>query len=632
MQERQARLEPDTAPSSRRPRRNANFAAVASAAAIILGVAASMVILLDLFFAGRVLEISAEMVATFAILGACGALYAWLDAHGRITVLRDTERALEAARDQAEQANGAKSMFLATMSHEIRTPMNGVLGMLRLLGDTKLSQEQQSYVSSARQSGEVLLTLIDEILDFSRIEAGQLDLRHAPFDLVRMVEDVTELLAPRAHARQISVTCHIDPSLGAGYCGDESRLRQILLNLAGNAIKFTDDGGVSIFVERDGAAAPGTGDALLFRIVDTGIGMRPEELETIFEEFRQADSTLSRRHGGAGLGLAITRRLAEAMQGDVSVRSAPGEGSEFRIRLRLERGGSAAASGTAPVLAGIGVLCAGSDAVTANTISSYASEYGAAVEMAAGPGALLDRLRGAKDGTQMPDVVIIDAAVGLEAALAFPRALSDETSSGCRPRALVLLAPEQRQSLPLLRDAGFDGYLIKPLRRGSIIDRLKALGAPERRTGRDGSSGEPAADPFETPQVRPLRVLLAEDNDVNAMLARALLERAGHDVRHVVNGALALQAVEEQGAGEAFDVILMDMHMPEMDGLEAARAIRSAEPENDGERLPIVALTANAFREDRDACIAAGMDDYLAKPVEPELLEAVLARVTVAKS
>ena len=174
-------------------------------------------------------------------------------------------------------------------------------------------------MSSAHQSGEVLLNLIDEILDFSKIEAGQLDLRHAPFDLVRMVEDVTELLAPRAHAKQISVACHIDPSLGADYCGDEPRLRQILLNLAGNAIKFTDEGGVSIFVERDGAATSGSGDTLLFRIVDTGIGMRSEELETIFEEFRQADSTLSRRHGGTGLGLAITRRLVEAMQGNVSV-------------------------------------------------------------------------------------------------------------------------------------------------------------------------------------------------------------------------------------------------------------------------------------------------------------------------
>lgn len=632
MQERQAKLDLETAPSPRWPWQSANFAAVASTAAIILGVAASLVILLDLFFAGRVLEISAELVATFAILGTCGALYAWLEAHSRITALRDTERELEAARDQAEQANSAKSMFLATMSHEIRTPMNGVLGMLRLLKDTKLSQEQQSYVTSAHQSGEVLLNLIDEILDFSKIEAGQLDLRHAPFDLVRTVEDVTELLAPRAHAKQISVTCHIDPSLGADYCGDEPRLRQILLNLAGNAIKFTDEGGVSIFVERDDAANPGAGDALLFRIVDTGIGMRSDELETIFEEFRQADSTLSRRHGGTGLGLAITRRLVEAMQGDVLVHSAPGNGSEFRIRLQLERGGAINTSETAPVLTGISVFCASSDSVTGNTISSYASEYGAAVEMAAGPGALLDRLRNAKDGAEMPDVVIVDATVGLEAAVEFPRALSEETPKEFRPRTLVLLAPEQRQSLPQLRDAGFDGYLIKPLRRSSIIDRLTALGVSDQRIDQGDNPGESVADPFETPEVRPLRVLLAEDNDVNAILACALLERAGHDVCHVANGALALEAVREQTGDQAFDIVLMDMHMPEMDGLEATRVIRSGEAENGGKRLPIVALTANAFEEDRDACIAAGMDDYLAKPVEPELLETVLARLTATKS
>ncbi len=632
MQDRQAKLELDAPTPHRWPWQSAHFAAVASTVAIILGVAASLVILLDLFFAGRVLEISAELVATFAILGACGALYAWLDAHSRITALRDTERELEAARDQAEQANTAKSMFLATMSHEIRTPMNGVLGMLRLLKDTKLSQEQQSYVSSAHQSGEVLLNLIDEILDFSKIEAGQLDLRIVPFDLVRMVEDVTELLAPRAHAKQISVTCHIDPSLGADYCGDEPRLRQILLNLAGNAIKFTDEGGVSIFVERDSVTAPAKGDALLFRIVDTGIGMRSEELETIFEEFRQADSTLSRRHGGTGLGLAITRRLVAAMNGEVTVESSPGKGSEFRIRLTLGRGGDVSVSDTAPVLAGISVFCASSDSVTGNTISSYATDYGATVEMVAGPGALLDRLRNASDRAAMPDVVIIDATVGLEAALEFPRALSEETPREIRPRSLVLLAPEQRQSLPHLRDAGFDGYLIKPLRRSSIIDRLTALGASEKRIDTGDASGESVADPFETPEVRPLRVLLAEDNDVNAILACALLERAGHDVCHVVNGALAVEAAREQIGDEAFDIVLMDMHMPEMDGLEATRAIRSREAENGGKRLPIVALTANAFEEDRHACIAAGMDDYLAKPVEPELLETVLSRLTAPKS
>ena len=628
MSDRQTELKLGEVFPERKRRHNVSVANAASAAAIVLAVAASFAILLDLVFTGHVIEIDAELVATFAILGACGAIYAWLEARRHIASLRNAEFDLAAARDQAEQANLAKSMFLATMSHEIRTPMNGVLGMLRLLKDTQLTPEQQAYAKSAHQSGEALLSLIDEILDFSKIEAGRLDLEPAPFDLVRMVEDVTELLAPKAHSKDISVACHVDPALGHDYIGDEPRIRQILLNLAGNAVKFTDQGGVSIRVERDPTRQRDGWDTILFRIADTGIGMRSEELERIFDEFRQADSTPSRRYGGTGLGLAITRRLVERMSGEVTVRSVPGKGSEFQVRLLLERTAGAQSTDTARVLAGLSVHCAGIDQVTETTISSYAGEYGATVEMTPGPGAMLDLLRNTEEAGHYPGIIIIDTAVGLDTALEFPRALADEISPDHPCRTLVLLEPEQRQSLPELRDAGFNGYLIKPVRRSSLIEQLTTLSSPGDRKDPDEETDGAAPDPFEASYVKPLQILLAEDNDVNALLACALLERAGHDVCHVANGRQAVEALAGAADEQSFDVVLMDMHMPEMDGLEATRLIRASEKNAGGRRVPIVALTANAFEEDREACIAAGMDDYLSKPVEPEVLNGILARIS----
>jgi signal transduction histidine kinase/CheY-like chemotaxis protein len=597
-------------------------AGIVAAAAIVLGVAAGLAIVLGALFADRVYEIQAELLAAVALLVASGAVYAWLDARRRLTDHRAIERELALARDQAEQASRAKSMFLATMSHEIRTPMNGVLGMLRLMMDTPLDKEQEAYVAAARQSGDALLALIDEILDFSKIEAGHLDLRETPFDLLKLVEEVTELLAPRAHAKGIAIACRVDPRLARLYLGDASRLRQILLNLAGNAVKFTERGGIVIAAE-PGPADRGGRSGIALRVADTGIGMEADERERVFEEFRQADSTLSRRHGGTGLGLAITRRLVDRMGGAVTVESTPGKGSEFRVDLPLAAGPDSEPAASGDDLAGVSVLLAGVEPVTAGVLTVYLEAYGARPPaVSAMADALADIGRAAASGA-MPSVVMVDASGDLDQAVRLPAAIGRLAGPDGRPGMIVLLVPEERRSLPRLHRAGYDAYLIKPLRRASLLERLVVLGTAARSGAPDFMDPAEIDDKPARVPVRPLRVLLAEDNDVNALLARVVLSRAGHDIHHVSSGADAVSAV----ADAAFDAVLMDVHMPGLDGLEATRRIRALEASEGRARMPIVALTANAFDEDRDACLAAGMDDHLAKPIDPDALADMLSRL-----
>ncbi len=595
---------------------------LASVAAIVVGVTAGIIVLLELAFAGHVFSFSAELIATMAILAASGAIYAWLNARQRIENLREAERELAKARDEAEEANRTKSMFLATMSHEIRTPMNGVLGMLRLLTETRLDQEQDSYARAARHSGEVLLSLIDEILDFSKIEAGRLDLNIAPFDLSQLAENVAELLAPRAHAKGITVSCYVDPRLAGSYSGDVARLRQILLNLAGNAVKFTDTGGVTLTVRP--APADVTGDAVRFSIADTGIGMNPEDLDAIFDEFRQADSRRSRRHGGTGLGLAITRRLVERMEGTISVTSSPGEGSRFDVDLALEPVGVKSPSANG-ILAGLSIDLVGLDEITRDTAMSYLGDFGATVASARDAEEAIKALRLAP---ACPDIMVVDAGLGIEEALSVPN-LVREFCDVPPPRLAVLLAPEDRKALPQLKDAGYDGYLIKPLRRKSLVERLAAMGAVHGEDAADLMTSPDYDHEFDVPHVEPLNVLLAEDNKVNAMLSRSVLEKAGHRVQVAANGDEAVETHFAAPPERPFDVILMDVHMPDVDGLEAARRIRSREAA--GCRVPIIALTANAFEEDRQECLASGMDDYLSKPFEPEDMARALYRHCIAR-
>jgi len=468
------------------------------------------------------------------------------------------------------------------MSHELRTPLNGVLGMARLLEGTPLTAEQRSYASALRESGEHLLGLVNDLLDFAKLGGGHLELSYAQVDVEEMLRSVCELLAPRAAEKGIELGWSASTELGL-IRADEGRLRQILLNFAGNAVKFTEDGGVLVGAEirRDGK--------LRFTVEDTGPGVAEEERERIFEPFAQADMAHAAL-GGAGLGLAIARRLARSMGGEVAVGEGRHGGAMFWFEARFEQAKSARAA--AP-LAGRTVGVASTNPITREAAIRQIRACGGRAVAAADLETLVAK-------TRPGDVVLVDHALLIDGPLDVERP------------CIVLLNSGERQRLAAYRGPNFAGYLIKPLRRASLIERvLIAAGAASEAVDEpEDERGAVAATPG-------VRVLLVEDNPVNALLARALLAREGCVVDHARAGEEALAAVKVG----IYDIILMDMRMPGLSGEQTARLLRSI-----GVRTPIVAVTANMFEEDRQACLAAGMNDFLVKPLSPETLRAVLSR------
>ena len=519
-----------------------------------------------------------------------------------VTARVAAERALAEAREKAEAASRAKSRFLAVVSHEVRTPLNGILGMADLLADTPLSSEQQTYVHAVKTSGDALLGLIEEVLDFSKIEAGRLDLESAPFDLPALVTDVVELIAPRAQSKGIEIATDIADDVPRRVAGDAARLRQVLLNLAGNAVKFTDVGGVAVMVEQEASGR------IRFEISDTGPGIESNMRERIFQEFEQGDATLARRHGGTGLGLAIAGRIVERMGGEIALDNVE-NGSRFSFAVELAAIAPSEPAEPHPDLAGTNILVASPSPTSGPLLVRRLSAWNANVTLVSDT-ALAETLLPERHWRH----VLIDRAFGAETAKRIAAAAAPFAN-----HRHVLLSPAERSELDELRNAGFDSYLVKPVRAASLAARLAAPGlspplVPE-------FEDEPL--PADAPHGRSLSVLVAEDNEINALLIQAMLSRLGHLPTVVGNGLSAVTSVATAHAmGAGYDLVLMDLHLPGMDGFDATRRIRSLG--RDGGQIPIVALTANAFAEDRDACRNAGMDGFVVKPVDRQQLEAAI--------
>jgi PAS domain S-box-containing protein len=511
------------------------------------------------------------------------------------------EQALADARDQAQAANRAKSRFLAMVSHEIRTPLNGLLGMADLLGDTPLAAEQAAYLRAMQTSGTTLASFIEELLDLGKIEAGRFDLTVEPFTLASFIEDTIELLSPRAQAKGLEICGYVDERLPSRVIGDATRLRQVLFNLVGNAIKFTENGGISILVE----PVAGTG-RIAIAVRDTGIGIADGDHSRIFLEFEQADGGLTRKFDGIGLGLTISKRIVERMGGTIDLQSAPDCGSIFRVTVPLPPAQDADNRPLiVPDLAGQDVLIVAAAAIEASLLARRLQRWGARTTI------VPDEKTAAAVLPEQPwSSILVDHALGPAASGACTRI------AGTIVRRIVMVTPAERGDLTALKEAGFTSYLIKPVRAGSLAARFLTADGFD-----NAASGEAAETPDTTTAGNGLSILCAEDNEINALLTPALLEKLGHRPTMAGSGTAAIECWRAaRAAGRPFDRVLMDLHMPGMDGLDATRHIRALEAEDASSHTPIIALTANVSAEDREACLTAGMDGFLVKPLDRDRL------------
>ena len=531
-----------------------------------------------------------------------------------VTGERATREQLAEAKVRAESANTAKTRFLATVSHEIRTPLNGILGMTHLLSQTETTAEQAGYLKTVRESGHSLLQLIEDLLDTTSIEAGRFHLREDACNPRELVQTTCELMAARAHEKGIEIASHVSFDVPETIVSDAGRLKQVLFNLIGNAIKFTEEGGIQIEVDR-------SDDMLIFSVADTGPGLKPEDQQRIFREFERADNSSTRRHGGAGLGLTISTRIVHALGGTLRVDSAPGDGSRFSFSVPIKTTGENPAPhpdlAGAP-LSGKCVLLLAPVGPVADTLIRSIRELGGRAERAASPETVTAAI--VRFGGEVTDL-LIDRRIArdnpdfVEAAARDLGEAVDKT---------VLIAPEDSRDLTLSPELAAGRWLVRPVRAASLVN---VLGRRDDRDERNRASGGITTPTLLRPSDTPtFDILLAEDNPVNALVVRTMLARQGHRVTLVENGLDLVDAALERPDGKCrFDLVVTDISMPELDGEQAIREIRSAEAAENLKRLPIIVLSADGQSERREALLAQGADGHAEKPVDPEWFTRLVA-------
>ena len=555
------------------------------------------------------------------LLGEGGEIVGTFGVSQDITEKKFAAEALEAAKKAAESASQAKSTFLANMSHEIRNPLNAIVNVARLLLDGPVTREQRDYLLAIIESGETLEALINDILDFSKIEAGRLTLENEPFDLHETVQDTIRWLAVRAHDKNLEIACHLRPGVPVEVIGDSTRLRQVVVNLVSNAIKFTEQGEVELCVEPEESF---DGQIVLhFKVRDTGIGIPPDKISKIFEAFEQGDTTRTRRYGGTGLGLAISRRLVEAMGGRIWVESELGKGSTFHFTVRLglpPEGAQPQPATPPPLLHGLRILVVDDNATNRRILGEILQSWNMQPILAENVDQAIELLLKAEAEKNPIPLVLTDVHMPGRDGFDLVREVKQNKKLGSTI-IMMLSSGDRPEELHEVESLGVAAFLLKPVKQSELLDAIMlALGV-----GRERELTETTAVFRRTPR-RKLRILLAEDSLINQKLAVGMLQKWGHEVVVASTGREAVRLYEQQ----PFDLIIMDVQMPEMDGLEATQQIRSLEKRS-GKHIPILAVTAHALKGDRERCLDAGMDDYVGKPIQPEVLFEKIEALTAGK-